>query len=306
MSAELLEERDIALRLHDVLSEIDGAAWRAESAARLTPKLHELRASLEQKPDHAALAQTLGNAIPSLDDRSSTWLAFKQKMQPHYINLAKRLRDASIHVPSVRPTNYARTLMHLVSAVVAVVVVEFSPSPVVALAIAAAWASLVWFFEITRRLDPRVNVSLMKFFGKVAHVHEAQRVNSATWYATALVILALTQSKILCITGIAALGIGDPTAATIGRRWGRIKLFHGRSLEGTVAFFLSATVAAWALLVCFHPTVGFGVSLVMAASSGLVGATAELFSVRVDDNFSIPLCSGAAVGAVALVWGLPI
>lgn len=304
-TAELMEDRDLALQLHRVLSEIDPARWREEMASRLKPKLNELQLALQRKPQHRELAETLGHELPTLEDgKRRTWLAFKKRVQPAYTELARRLQAASIHVPSLRPTNYARSLFHVTSATVAVIAIELLASPSILLGVAVAWAAFAWGCEISRRLDPRINTLLMKFFGPVAHAHEAHRVNSATWYATALVLLALTGSTVLCVAGVAVLGLGDPMAALVGRRFGRIRLLHGRSLEGTLAFVLSATLATFALLMVFHASLGVGVSLALALAAGTAGAIAELVSLRIDDNFSIPLSAAAGVAFVATLVGV--
>lgn len=294
MTADLIEDRDLALQLHKVLSEIDPARWRDEMAAVLKPRLHELQARFEKRAPHAALADTLKSELPALESRGQ-WLAFKKRLQPAYIELAKRLKAQSIHVPSIRPTNYARNVLHIASAVMVVALLEWLDNPPLVLGVAAASALAAWSTELARRFSPRVNGWVMKLFNPVAHPHEVQRVNSATWYTTALLLLATTQSTLLCVTGVVVLGIGDPIAALVGRRFGRIKLLHGRSLEGTLAFAVSATVATFAAFLVFHPALGLPVSLGLATAAAVAGALAELFSLRVDDNFSIPLSAAAGV-----------
>lgn len=293
MSADLIEDRDLALQLYKVLSEIDPARWRDGMGVILKPKLQDLQFKFAKRPQYAALAQTLKIELPSLDTKPQ-WLEFKRRVQSDYIELAKKLRAASIHVPSIRPTNYARNVFHITAAVVAVMLIEFVANPTIVLAAAAAWAVAGWTAELSRRFSPRANELIMKVFSPVAHAHEVHRINSATWYATALLLLALTQSTLLCVVGVAVLGIGDPAAAIVGRRFGRIKLMHGRSLEGTLAFVATATAATWLILMLFHPLslpVAFGVAL----GAAVAGALAELVSLRVDDNFSIPLSVAAGV-----------
>jgi dolichol kinase len=289
MAADLIEDRDLALQLHKVLSEIDPARWRDEMAAVLKPKLHELR---QKFAHHAELADALN---PDGLDTRSQWLAFKKRLQPAYIELAKRLKAESIHVPSLRPTNYARNVFHIGTALAVVALLELLDNPPLVLGIAAFFAAWGWSTELARRFSPRVNAMVMKVFNPVAHPHEVQRVNSATWYTTALLLLACTQSTLLCMTGVVVLGIGDPIAALVGRRFGRIKLLHGRSLEGTVAFALSATLATFLAFTLFHPGLGLGLAIGLAAAASVAGALAELFSLRLDDNFSIPLSAAAGV-----------
>jgi dolichol kinase len=294
MTVDLAEDRDLALQLHKVLSEIDPARWRDEMAAVLKPKLQDLQAKFEKRAHHAALADTLKSEVPHLDTRGQ-WLAFKKRLQPSYIELAKRLKAESIHVPSLRPTNYARNVFHVGTAVSVVALLQLLDNPALVLIIAAIASVAAWSTELARRFSPRVNGLVMKLFNPVAHPHEVQRVNSATWYTTALLLLAATQSTMLCVTGVVVLGIGDPIAALVGRRFGRIKLLHGRSLEGTLAFALSATVATFAAFALFYSSMGLGLALGLAAAASIAGALAELFSLRVDDNFSIPLSAAAGV-----------
>lgn len=305
---EHLEDRAIALQLHGVLTDIDPARWRDEMAAALKERLKEISLKLEQV-SHRARMKPLASAMraelsrldePSIEPRTR-WLTFKQQLQPVYAGLAASLK---IHVPALRPTNYSRNLFHAGSALAAVVTIELVRNPVTLLAIAVVWAAFAWTCEVSRRLSPAVNVQLMRVFGKVIHPHEIHRVNSATWYATALVLLALTQSTVLCAMAVVVLGVGDPLAALIGRRYGRVRLLHGRSLEGSLAFVLSAAAITFLMLRLGHLELGLGQAMLVAGAAALAGALAELFSLRIDDNFSIPL--SAASGGALMLWALQL
>lgn len=305
MTSDLLADRDLALELHRLLSDIDPVRWRKDQAAAIKPKLRDLHRSIEKRPKYAELAKTLGAELSALGEEKSTWLAFKERIQAPYMELAKKLQAESIHVPSLRPTNYARNLMHVSSAALATAAIAFLPGWAL-IGIAIAWAAFAWTCEISRRLSPRVNAVLMKVFGPVAHQHETYRVNSATWYASALLLLSLTQLPVLCLAAVAVLGVGDPVAALIGRRFGRTRLMHGRSLEGTLAFIVSATVATFGVYALLQPGLGLGVALALALGASVAGAIAELVSLRIDDNFSIPLSAAAGVGLVAMLLNVAL
>jgi dolichol kinase len=314
MTTELAQDHAIALQLHGVLTEIDPVRWRDEMASRLKARLAEIQQQIEPRADQprlGAVAHALRTGLPELDqaspDLKTRWLEFKQRVQPVYATMAASLKRERIHVPSLRPTNYARNLLHVSSALAGLIIIELIHNPLVVLGIAVAWAVAAWTMETSRRHIPAVNRVLMGVLGPVAHAHETHRVNSATWYATALVLLAATQSPMLCAIAVMVLGVADPMAALVGRRFGRVKLLHGRSLEGTLGFFFSAAAVSFAVLRVFHAgSLGLVPALVVAGSAALAGALTELFSFRIDDNFSIPL-SAAAGGAVALwAMGLPI
>jgi dolichol kinase len=198
------------------------------------------------------------------------------------------------HAPNIRPANYRRSLLHFTSAAIGCVSVALFPSRVTQLVIAGGFFTYAWSMEVARRFSPTVNARLMRFYGPIAHPHEHHRVNSATWFATALVLLAAFASRPGMMAGLAVLGVADPIAALVGRRWGKRTLRAGRSLEGTVAFFLSGMGAAtMGLAIVGAGSVGKIAAL--AAVSALAGALAELWAEKLDDNLTIPVVVGAVV-----------
>ncbi len=301
---EQVDDRALLIQLHGVLSEIDAVRWRDEAAAALKTRLNELSRRLQQRERLAALAGELRVSLSTLDGGDTSqlklqWLEFKKRVLPAYESMAARFRAEKIHVPSLRPTNWARSAFHVGSAAVAIAAIETLNKPRTLIAIMVVWVAFVWACEIGRRRSTTINRLLMRVFRPVAHEHETYRVNSATWYATALLLLALTQSTVIGVVAVAILGVGDPMAGLIGRKFGRIKLVHGRSLEGTTAFFVSGAGVAFTLLAVFHHALTTGEALSISLVAALFGALAELFSLRLDDNISVPVA--AAAGAALML-----
>ena len=227
-------------------------------------------------------------------------MRLRDELQPSYEALVVALRDHAVHVPSLRPTNYVRNVFHVVNALGVVALVELVPMPIVRWIASGAFA-LVVFLESIRRLSPRANAVIMKVFGAVAHPYEHYRVNSGTWYVAALFVLAWLGRADVGAAAVAVLGLADPAASLVGRRFGRTKLLHGRTLEGSATFVLVGFAAAIAVFRAFHPELGWSVTLAGAAAAALAGAIAEALSRRVDDNFSIPVIAAAAAWGVLTV-----
>ena len=96
------------------------------------------------------------------------------------------------------------------------------------------------------------------------------------------------------------LGLGDPAAAIVGRRFGRTPVGDGRTLEGTLAFVAVGFVAAAStLLILGHP----GPIGVLAVAGAVGGAVGEILSRRIDDNLMIPVLSASSVVAVRWLGG---
>jgi len=172
--------------------------------------------------------------------------------------------------------------------------------------VAGGFATVAWSLEISRRFSPAINRFCMWIFGKVAHPHEHHRINSATWYTSALVLLALTGSHLLGAVALVILGLSDPAASLVGRRWGRRVLINGRTLEGTVTFIIVGTIAGLAALLIWHPPGGWVAPLALAFGAAVSGGAAELFCRRVDDNLVVPLAAAAGAAVVAMILQIPV
>jgi len=316
------DSRFLALELYRILKDIDVARWRQDRAAVVQARLSRVGEHLPRLVDRARTTaphtdlphrlQALSELVrdraphphwPSQEELASKWNDYRQQLTAAYEELASSLRGLSVHVPSVRPTNYARSVFHVAMAAVAVGIIAVVPSRGLLIAFAAFFAASAWTMETVRRIRPGANEVLLGVFRRVAHPHERFRVNSATWYATALLTLSLTVPLSVGMLAVGVLGLADPAAALVGRRFGRVRLVHGRSLEGSLTFVVVGTVTATALLSAFWG-VSWSAALPVAATAALFAGVAELFSRTLDDNLSIPLAAGA--GAQLALALLPL
>lgn len=206
-----------------------------------------------------------------------------------------RVSRAAVH----RPTNLARTAFHVTSGLLALLVLRVVPSRAWLVGAAACFAIFAWTCELLRRRSASVNDRLMRLFGPIAHAHEWHRVNSATWYATALVLMSLVVPMHAAEVGVVVLAIADPMAGLVGRRFGRHRFASGRSLEGSLAFAVTGALAALAWMAAVGSFEGSRIWIALVA--GVVGSVVELFVARVDDNLAIPLGTSLAVALAMMV-----
>ncbi len=316
VGGEFVVEAAWVREVRGILVDADSSAWRAERADELRRRVVAAVAAVRERlrdrtepplrgvePTSRArtesLVATMERALPAESTRAR-WAVFVGVVHPKYEALVEAL-PADVVPSAVRPTNYSRSLLHLGSAAVGLVAVALIPSHAVVLLIAVAFATYAWTMEIGRRFSPRMNEWLMRIYGPVAHPHERNRINSGTWYASALVILAIFMTRPATMASLAVLGVADPVAALVGRRWGRHRLRAGRSLEGTVAFAVSGALVAALALLAAGGLSGMEVAL-FALLAGVVGAIAELVTTRLDDNLTIPVAVGAALTAAAALF----
>lgn len=150
------------------------------------------------------------------------------------------------------------------------------------------------FVDIVRYINPQVGTLFYKIFGFLLRKHEKdekkKRLNGATNLLISAVICVLVFPKLIVVTAFSILIISDSTSALIGRKFGRHKFFN-KSLEGSLAFFLSAVV-----VILFTPKVEYIFSeYLIGFLAALVGTIIESISLEIDDNISVPVSIGLSL-----------
>ncbi len=139
-------------------------------------------------------------------------------------------------------------------------------------------------------------------FDAMLRTHELEKkpyLNGATYITLGALLLVIFFPKIIVIATFSMVSISDTFAAVIGKAFGKHR-FGEKSIEGSIAFFLSALV-----IIAVVPELNIVIGLVMAIAATLT----ETFFVRignfkVDDNLSIPLVS-ASIGMLCYFLFLP-
>ena len=189
-----------------------------------------------------------------------------------------------------------RKLIHLTS--LSIPIVYYFISTETAALILGILAVVALTLDLGRYLHPETGKIFYKIFGFLLRKHELdhkkKNLNGATYVLISALISVLIFPKVIFISAFSILIISDSSAALIGRKFGKRK-FLSKSLEGTLAFFVSACI-----VILFTPKVsGFFEEYLIGFIASFVGAIIENISFKlVDDNLSIPLSVGFTM------WGL--
>jgi len=130
--------------------------------------------------------------------------------------------------------------------------------------------------ERIERLEEQLN--------DITREHERERVAAHIYFAAASFIVVYFFPEKVAIGAIALATLGDALAAIIGKTFGRHRFSNGKSVEGSLAYFLTG-------MVILTPLVGF----LPAFIGSLAGTIAEFYNLPPDDNFSNQLAVAAAV-----------
>jgi len=151
--------------------------------------------------------------------------------------------------------------------------------------------------DMGRHFIPAIQRLVAIFFDRILRPHERQHglLSGASYVLISAVICVLIFPKLITVTAFSILIVSDGSSALFGRAFGKHR-FLDKSLEGTLAFIISAWV-----VVFMAPKAGpVPIEYVIGALGAIVGGIAEAASVtlRMDDNFSVPLSIGFTM------WGL--
>ena len=140
-------------------------------------------------------------------------------------------------------------------------------------------------WRLWKLFEPMIN--------SMAREHELKGDFTGATYilVTSCIVIALFD-KPIAMAALAFIMVGDAAAALIGRKFGKHK-FGNKSLEGSLAFFITALVVVFVI-----PGLPYSIGIVGA----LFGAITEAVSTKIDDNASVPLVSGLLMQLLMVIW----
>ena len=171
-------------------------------------------------------------------------------------------------------------------------------------AILGTMLALVMSIEYSRSRWEWVNSIAVKIMGPVMRDTEVNQLTGIPFYMASCLFAFLIFPRHVTVLAILYLALGDPASSFFGVLYGRNKIFPNKSLQGTVGGFVVCAVATFAYLRWqgFPP----GKVLLLALLGGFAGAISELLPLNVDDNFAIPVVSGALMALALWSAQLPL
>lgn len=109
----------------------------------------------------------------------------------------------------------------------------------------------------------------------ISREHEKYSIGSHIYFTIGALIIISFFPKDIAIGAITVATLGDAIAAIIGKPFGKHRFKNGKSIEGSLAYFLTAFLILLVLIDLPHALIG-----------ALAGMLAEFYELPPDDNFS--------------------
>jgi dolichol kinase len=180
-----------------------------------------------------------------------------------------------------------RKLLHIGTAFFPISYIFMPRLPMVIGLFSLAFSFLV--FDFLRLKVKPLGDLFNRVLGKILWDKEKDTLTAATHYAVAAFLSVYLFDKWIAIAALLFLSFGDTAAHVIGVKYGKIRIDSGKSdktIEGSLAcvvicLSISSLLPQPSLLVLF---VG-----------SIVASLVEFFPFGIDDNFTLPLITGAAM-----------
>jgi len=118
----------------------------------------------------------------------------------------------------------------------------------------------------------------------ISREHERHSIGAHIYFTVGALIIVCFFPRDIAIGAITVATLGDAIAAIVGKPFGKHRFKNGKSIEGSLAYFLSAFLILFLLIDIPHAFVG-----------ALAGTLAEFYELPPDDNFSNQLAVAFAI-----------
>lgn len=153
----------------------------------------------------------------------------------------------------------------------------------------AALLSLVLIFELIRGRNPVFNDWLWQHFRAFFKDKERYTMTGTPYFVGGALVTVLFFDKPVAITALCFLTFGDVTAALVGKKHGKRKIFPPKSLEGSLAFFVMVIMVGFILKKFCFPA---ALTATAIWYSALAATLVEMLPISLDDNLTVPLITG--------------
>ncbi|MFH1612637.1 MAG: hypothetical protein ABIB46_02725 [bacterium] len=141
----------------------------------------------------------------------------------------------------------------------------------------------VFLFEFIRFKNLHLNIKILKIFNGLTRKEERISLAGSTYLLLSSILTIIFYEKIIAITSLLFVIIGDYSAALIGKTFGKNNLFK-KTFEGALACFI----------MCFIIGIFF-FNFKIALISSFFATLIEVLPLPINDNLIMPLLTGLII-----------
>lgn len=148
--------------------------------------------------------------------------------------------------------------------------------------------TLLLCLEYERWKNPGVWDYMLKKYGKIFKTPPGKLTGDTYFMISTFIILLIFKMEISIIS-LFFLVFGDAGSGIIGSKFGKIKIFPGKTFEGFLGGFI------FNLLIGILISHFLSVSFYLILLGSLISATVEILPLKIDDNLSVGLVTATSM-----------
>lgn len=164
-------------------------------------------------------------------------------------------------------------------------------------------ACVMYLLDQVRIAYPERIKRFEKLSKYLLRAEEQLKESAAVPYIMANLLTIITFPKLIAISSIYTLAFADPMSAIIGIRFGKNRIVKEKSVEGSLAFFLTSFL--FIALVFNVAGLGSWQVWLMAFSVAFLTTCFEMIPLKLDDNLTIPLFTAFLLWIFCALLGIP-
>ncbi|MFX0181011.1 MAG: glycerol-3-phosphate acyltransferase [Candidatus Hodarchaeota archaeon] len=147
--------------------------------------------------------------------------------------------------------------------------------------------------DLIRFLHRQANVLFTEKIKKIFRKDEKKKFSTMTIFLIGFFVTILLFEMTIAIIAIIYLTFCDMFGKVFGLAFGKHKLFH-KTVEGSLSFFGCVLICGYIMFASFN------YPLILLLWGGITATITEFLPLGVDDNFTVPILSGAVMTVITI------
>lgn len=190
--------------------------------------------------------------------------------------------------------NFERKIFHIVTGIVVYLPYFLLGNQFPALYWFLLLLTITFFTEIIRLKVPSINNYILSTYRDLFRKTEAKQFCSVLPFITGMLLSSFLFPPYIAHIAVGCQIFSDPIASAVGIRFGKRKIWDGKSLEGFLACFVVSMVIC-TLILSIRTEFSWNI-FILSILTGFVASMAEAYPIPyVDDNLRVSLFTGTAL-----------
>ena len=156
--------------------------------------------------------------------------------------------------------------------------------------------------DLLRLSNSKLNAWAIRIMGPVMRDSEKNKLAGTTYLIVGVFVIVLFFDPLVVKLSLLFLALADPMASYFGIRYGKDRLFGRKSLQGSLAAFITCFLIS--VFYFYSKDLMLDRLFIASLLAGLAGAISEAAPIgKLDDNLVLPILSSTLLYFIYLVFG---